>query len=184
MRALPPGYTVRFGQRLDIPALIAADRAASELFRPTGLIPDMAAIPESIPADVLSQAIEAGMLLIAADKAGPVGFALAQLRQKTLYLHQLSVDPAHGCIGLGTQLVLHVFALAEERNCTSVTLSTFRDIPWNAPFYSGLGFREIAPKKLTDWMRELEITQAQTLDVTKRCFMQRPVRRSLLARLR
>lgn len=76
MHAIPLGYTIRFGQRLDIAALIAADRAASELFRHTGLIPDMAAIPESIPADVLSQAIEAGMLLIAADKSGPVGFAL------------------------------------------------------------------------------------------------------------
>jgi len=178
------GYTIRFGDRLDIPALIAADRAASELFRPTGLIPDMAAIPESIPASVLADGIARGLLLVSADDNGPVGFALCRPQGKTLYLDQISVDPAHGRKGLGRHLIMHVLALAEEHKCTSVTLSTFRDIPWNGPFYLGLGFREIPRKKLTNWMLDIEAAQAESLDVTQRYFMQRPVRRFARALLR
>lgn len=184
MRDIPPGYHIRFGTRADIPALIAADRAASELFRPTGLIPDMAAIPESIPADVLSQSIDAGMMIVAADEHTAIGFALNQLYRHTLYLHQLSVDPAHGRKGVGRCVMKHVFALAEEHKRASVTLSTFRDVPWNGPFYASMGFKELPSNKLTKWMREIEAEQSQSLDITQRCFMQRPVRRSLIKRLK
>ena len=177
---LPEGYQIRFAERLDIPGLIASDRAASELFRPTGLIPDMAAIPESIPADVLSEAIEQAMVLCATKESQTVGFALCQLKGKQLYLHQLSVDPQHGRKGLGTALTRHVFALTEEHKCSAVSLSTFRDVRWNAPFYEKLGFREIPRKKLKRWMLKIEADQAETLDVSKRCFMLRPVRRGLL----
>ena len=184
MTKLPDGYEIRLATNLDIPALIAADRAASELFRPTGLIPDMAAIPQSIPADTLAEGIENGMLLTATSKSGPVGFGLCQQYEERLYLHQLSVDPAHGRKGLGGALVRYVFALAEDKSCGSITLSTFRDIPWNGPFYAKLGFREIPRKKMTKWMLAVEAAQAETLDVTQRCFMRRPVRKSLLARMR
>jgi hypothetical protein len=34
-----------------------------------------------------------------------------------------------------------------------VTLTTFRDIPWNAPFYARLGFRELQAEELTPALR-------------------------------
>ncbi|MEL7128344.1 MAG: GNAT family N-acetyltransferase [Pseudomonadota bacterium] len=179
---MPEGYSIRFANQLDIPALIAADRAASELFRPTGLIPDMATIPESVPAEVLSAAIEMGMVLVAEDEHGPIGFVLCQPRGSVLYLDQISVDPAHGRKGLGRILMAHVYMLAEEHKLSAVVLSTFRDLPWNGPFYRRLGFREIARNKMEDWMIEIETVQAETLDVEQRCFMRRPVRRFSLRR--
>ncbi|MEO0883157.1 MAG: GNAT family N-acetyltransferase [Pseudomonadota bacterium] len=179
MAGLPQGYEIRFAEQLDIPALIAADRAASELFRPTGLIPDMAIIPESVPADELSQAIENGMIIVVTDDQGPVGFAMSQIMGDVLYLDQVSVDPSHGRKGLGRLLMLHVFALAEDHKLSAVTLSTFRDLPWNGPFYRSLGFKEIPRKKLEDWMFVIEEAQAESMDVSKRCFMRRPVRRGL-----
>ena len=182
MVKLPAGYSIRQATPLDIPALIAADRAASELFRPTGLIPDMATIPQSIPADILAEAIDSSMVVVAEDAAGPIGFALAQLKDKTLYLHQLSVDPTHGRKGLGNVLVQEVCALAEEHDCKLVTLSTFRDVPWNGPFYRRLGFKEIPRRNMAVWMLEIETAQAETLDVSKRCFMQKSIRRPLLSK--
>lgn len=177
MATVPQGYQLRLAKQGDIPALIAADRAASELFRPTGLVPNMGTVPESVPADTLSQSIDDGLVIVITDERGPVGFSLTQLRLPTLYLDQLSVDPAHGRKGLGRGLVIATFALAESRGAKDVTLSTFRDLPWNGPFYKKMGFREIPRAKLTDWMVEIEAIQAETLDVTKRCFMRRAVRR-------
>lgn len=182
MVALPVGYRIRFGVPLDIAALIRADRAASELFRSTGLIPGMASIPESIPAPVLADAIGQTMLPVVTDETGAIGFALTRVYRKTLYLDQISVDPVHGQRGLGRALMYHVFALAEEHRLTSVTLSTFRDIPWNGPFYRQLGFQELPRRKMTHWMLDIEAAQAETLDITQRCFMQRSVRRTLLRR--
>ena len=183
MKAHQEEYQIRFANRLDIPALIASDRAASEMFRSTGLIPDMAAIPESIPASVLAQAIGQGMIICAARENVAVGFALCQLQEKSLYLHQLSVDPAHGRKGLGRALVEHVLELGREHKCNVVTLSTFRELAWNGPFYAKLGFREIPRKRLAPWMLEIETDQAATLDTSLRCFMARPVKRSLLNRV-
>lgn len=181
MANLPTHYSIRFAAQGDIPACIAADRAASELFRPTGLIPDMATIPESVPADVFSKAISDGMVLTAIHSDVPVGFALCRCIEATLYLDQLSVDPAHGQQGIGRALVEHVIMLAEEHDAEAVILSTFRDLAWNGPFYRKLGFKELKRSKMTNWMLEIETAQAETLDVSKRCFMVRPVKKSLLS---
>ena len=56
-----------------------------------------------------------------------------------------------------------------------MALSTFRDVPWNGPFYRRHGFRELARKEMAAWMLDLEHIQAQSLDVTKRCFMVRKI---------
>jgi hypothetical protein len=33
---------------------------------------------------------------------------------------------------------------ARYRGLPAVTLTTFRDVPWNGPFYAKLGFRELS----------------------------------------
>lgn len=182
MTELPQGYQIRRAVQLDIPSMIAADQAASELFRPTGLVPDMAAIPESVPADIFAAAIEEQMVLAVTYEGEPVGFALCRVMEDTLYLDQISVDPAHGRKGLGRALMSEVEKLASQHSVSSVTLSTFRTLKWNGPFYKSLGFRELPRKKMSEWMLEIETAQAETLDVSQRCFMQRRVRRPLLRR--
>ncbi len=176
MRGSPQGYKIRDATLADIPSILVADRAASELFRPTGLIRDMATIPESIPANTLAQAIDTGLVFVAADGDDEaVGFAMMDRRSDDLYLDQISVDPAHGRQGLGRRLMQAVMDHANTLGCRTVTLSTFRDLSWNGPFYRSLGFREMPRAKLEDWMLEIERAQAETMDVSQRCFMRRQV---------
>jgi hypothetical protein len=66
---------------------------------------------------------------------------------------------------------------AEARSFRRVSLSTFRKVPWNGPFYRKLGFREIPVWRLQDWQIEIRELQKQTMDVKLRCFMQRSVKR-------
>ena len=68
---------------------------------------------------------------------------------------------------------------AEHRKLPHVSLSTFRDLPWNGPFYASMGFREISRQQFEPYMIEIEEAQKPFMDVTKRCFMRRKVRRSL-----
>ena len=169
------GYAISPAQREDIDALIEVDLAAGQLFAPTGLISGEALL-DHVPPAVFEQAIDAGdVYKVDAPMGSPVGFALVSHRGGTLYLDQISVHPEHGRRGLGAKLIRQVVRLARERRLKLVTLSTFRDVPWNGPFYRRLGFREVPRREMADWMLELERIQAQSLDVTKRCFMVRKI---------
>lgn len=176
MRSLPEGYIIDSGKVGDTATLIEVDKAASDLFAPTGLL-SAEALADHVPAEVLDAASRGANLLVIRDSnMVSIGFALVSERGGELYLDQISVHPDHGRKGLGAALVTAVFQLAEMRKFKTVVLSTFRDLPWNAPFYAGLGFKELPHRKLEPWMLQIEAEQARELDVTKRCFMRRRVR--------
>lgn len=180
MRDLPEGYALTLGEVDDIPALIAVDKAASALFAPTGLI-RAEALNDTVPSEILELAIPLGEVVVARNRHGwPVGFALFSLRGNGLYLDQISVHPDHGKQGIGRELVYAVIAEAEARRLSHVSLSTFRDLKWNGPFYASLGFVELPRKRLETYMLEIEEAQRPHMDVSARCFMRRKVRQPLL----
>ena len=113
---------------------------------------------------------------VAPDDA-PVGYAVAGPLAGFLHLRELSVDPAHGRRGIGAALVETVVAAARDAGCEGVSLTTFRFVPFNRPFYAGLGFRELpledAPQALHDaFHRELP----QGIDGKERLMMVRRLR--------
>jgi 4-diphosphocytidyl-2-C-methyl-D-erythritol kinase len=172
-RRLPDGYTITPAAPEDVADLVFADLAASRLFAGTGYLPDEA-LTDHVPIETLEAAMAPGHLTAVRCRGDAVGFAMTSVRGNSLYLDQISVDPAHGRKGLGAALMEHVIRDAGRRGLKSVTLSTFRDLAWNGPFYRSLGFRELARKHMEDWMLELEASQAANgLDVSKRCFMVR-----------
>ena len=179
MPHLVTGYSISIATPDDVPDLVKIDRVAATLFEPTGLL-SASALFEYVPAKVFADALALGHVHVMRDSAQqPVGFTLTSSRGRGLYLDQISVHPDHGRQGLGRALMLHVLRSAEDRNLPLVTLSTFRDVPWNAPFYASMGFKEIARERLDPFMLEIEQAQSELMDVTKRCFMQRRVRRRL-----
>ena len=168
-------HVISLARPEDIDALITVDLAAGQLFAPTGLLSEEA-LRDHVPETVYRQAIEAkDVLKASAPDGAPVGFALISHRGGTLYLDQISVHPQHGRRGIGADLLRQVFLVAKQRRLKLVTLSTFREIPWNAPFYRKMGFREIPRKDMADWMLDLERIQAESLDVSQRCFMVRKI---------
>ncbi len=182
MHQLPEEYAITDVTEEDIPALVAVDRAAAGLFEQTGLI-SAEALSDTIPHAAFAEAIKAGHVIVARHIEGfAVGFTLTSLRGNGLYLDQISVHPDHGQRGIGTELMMHVLQDAEDRKLPYVTLSTFRDLPWNAPFYAALGFREIHRNKFDDFMFEVEEAQRPLMDVAARCFMRRRVRAPLFRR--
>ncbi|MDJ0921099.1 MAG: GNAT family N-acetyltransferase [Henriciella sp.] len=179
MYALPEGYAITEAGIGDIPAIVEADKAAAKLFAPTGLLrPE--ALNDHVPVDVLTTEITDKNVFVMRDEADiAVGFILIRPRGTGLYLDQISVHPDHGQKGLGSALMLTVIEQAEERRLPHVSLSTFRDLPWNGPFYASLGFKELPRDKYEPYMFEIEEAQEPLMDITKRCFMRRRVRRPL-----
>jgi GNAT superfamily N-acetyltransferase len=74
----------------------------------------------------------------------PVGFALVEMLADDLpHLDEVDVKPSHGRRGLGTALVRAACEWATAAGFSMLTLTTFRAVPWNLPFYARLGFVEI-----------------------------------------
>jgi N-acetylglutamate synthase-like GNAT family acetyltransferase len=74
---------------------------------------------------------------------------------RTAHLEENDVLPAHGRRGLGTRLVEEVCRWAASAGYEYVTLTTFRDLPWHAPFYERLGFRAVLPAELPSALRSV-----------------------------
>ncbi len=172
-------YRIRPARGNEVGELQQIDLASAVLFISLDLIDfGPSGVPtEPIPEDRLRKGFGDGLIWVAVDERDePVGFALCSDRGEDLYLDQLSVLPAHGRRGLGSRLVRRCLAEAETRGHRRVSLSTFRSVPWNGPFYRQLGFKELPLWRLNDWQLAIREAQKQTMDVRLRCFMYRPVK--------
>ena len=78
-----------------------------------------------------------------------------------MYIEELDVLPTHGRRGLGGSLLEGVCGWAQAQGHAAVTLSTFRDVPWNGPFYRKHGFRDLPPAEWTPSMRAIREQEAQ-----------------------
>jgi GNAT superfamily N-acetyltransferase len=107
-------------------------------------------LSETIDEQVLRDAQSDGRLWVALADDTPVGFALVEvLSERHAHLKEIDVEPGHGRRGVGTALMRVVCDWACRSGHEEVTLTTFRAVRWNMPFYSRLGFEEIATDDLT-----------------------------------
>ncbi|SCF27691.1 N-acetylglutamate synthase, GNAT family [Micromonospora viridifaciens] len=106
----------------------------------------------------------------------PVGFAVVDLVDGCAHVLQLSVDPAYARRGIGRGLLDHVAGWAAGRGLPALTLTTFRSVPWNGPYYARCGFRELTGPEVTPGLAELLAAEAALgLDPADRIAMRRPV---------
>ncbi|WP_040168138.1 GNAT family N-acetyltransferase [Microbacterium gorillae] len=94
-----------------------------------------------------------GFVLLADSGTEVVGFAHVLEIDGHAHLEQLAVLPEYGRRGIGRALVDAAIETARGRGHTRMTLRTFADVPWNAPFYRSCGFVEEEPD--SDFLREL-----------------------------
>lgn len=134
---------IRPTTRTDVPLLPAVELAAAESFRAAPGLAWIADSGEHKPETVHARHVEAGTSWVAEAGGRPVGFLAAQVAGDELHVWELAVEPAHQGRGLGRRLIEAAVAHARDRGLAAVTLSTFTDVPWNAPFYQRLGFLRI-----------------------------------------
>lgn len=143
---------IRPGTREDFPVLQELERDAAVRFRD---LPDLPEIPDDVtPLAELESAMELGLLWVADVGGAVAGYAYAAPLDGNLHLEEVSVSREFGRRGIGRRLVDCVIERAGADGRPAVTLTTFRDVPWNAPFYARLGFRELAPGKSGAGLRE------------------------------
>jgi len=128
-----------------VDAICAIERAAVELFREHAAWKFYSRM--SIPKDLLAEEIRRGFVWVAVDEpsAEIVGFVWleVELHSDVVGIAEIDVLPAFHRRGIGSALLEHACAWAQEKGYRRIDLGTLPDVPWNAPFYARHGFVEV-----------------------------------------
>lgn len=173
-----PAYRVAPARREHFPALREVEREAESAF-PVEDLPLALRGALLTPDAELEEALGQGLLWTALDAAGTVvGYAIALWLEGDLHLDEIDVHPAHQRRGLGRMLLDAVRAHAEASGARRLTLTTFRFVPWNAPWYARLGFVVLEERELSPGLRAVyEAEIARGLARERRVAMALPLAR-------
>lgn len=87
--------------------------------------------------------IAQGRTLVAESDGKVIGFLAAQPCRRELHIREMDVHPDWQGQGIGTILLRACLVDAANAGFQAATLTTFRDVPWNGPFYKRIGFHEV-----------------------------------------
>lgn len=136
-------WSLRLARAEDAAEMPAIERAAAGLFAGHSELGKID--PDSTWSERdLARLIRKGHCLVAHVGASMAGFLAAEPLGGELHLWEVSVAPAFQQRGIGAGLVRACLIDAHNAGFNAVTLTSFRHLPWNGPFYAGLGFVEIA----------------------------------------
>jgi GNAT superfamily N-acetyltransferase len=172
-----PEYRIELARPDDISHLPAIERAAGRLFASSD-VGETALLNDETSLEQLRHAQQAGHLWVARDtRSELVGFGFVEIVDGQPHLEEIDVHPAHGRRGIGRALVEAICSWARAAGYTYLTLTTFRDVAWNAPFYAKAGFRILAREGVTAGVEAIVCDEASRgLDPARRVVMRRELR--------
>jgi GNAT superfamily N-acetyltransferase len=138
---------VRAAAKSDLAQLAEIDERAEALFRAAGY-----ALP-AVPFD--DAALAAAKAVFVAGRP-PVGFVWLTEVDGLAHVEELAVIPKWMRQGLGTRLLERAAEWARRQGYPALTLITFADVPWNAPFYRARGYADTEPTPGLLALRERE----------------------------
>ncbi|WP_336219566.1 GNAT family N-acetyltransferase [Citrobacter amalonaticus] len=155
----------------DTAVLPAIERSAGQRFL---AIPELAWIADDriVSAEEHQHYVRAGMSWLALVDDRPVGFLLGEAMASSLHIAEFSLHLDWQGKGVGRRLMNVVTQWAREQGYTSLTLTTFRHVVWNAPLYAHLGFDMLEDNALPAALRQKrEEEAAHGIAYESRCAM-------------
>lgn len=142
---------VRRAEPSDLAMLPEIDERAESLFHVSGM--QLPEIP--FPVDALH---ESKAVFVAG--LPPVGFVQVDEVDGIAHVQELAVIPSHMRQGIGSALLDRACEWARSTGYRAITLTTYAEVAWNAPFYASRGFVELdslTPElaELRDWERDM-----------------------------
>jgi GNAT superfamily N-acetyltransferase len=88
-----------------------------------------------------------------------------------LHVIELAVAQTFQRRGLGRRLLDAARGWAEDKDLSALTLTTFRHVAWNAPFYARYGFSEVSGATIGARLKEIVRKEEVELGLPNRCAM-------------
>lgn len=136
-------FSIRLARVEDARHLPAIELAAGQLFREIEGLAGVAGM-HAIPEEKQAALIRRGHSLVAESQDRLVGFISTEPFRRELHIRELSVHPDMQRQGVGSVLLRALGIDARNSGFAALTLTTFADVPWNAPFYARHGFEMVA----------------------------------------
>lgn len=163
----------------DIDRVRSIETAAGEAFRALGMThvaDDPAPEPDVLDGYVVGQR---AWVWTPGTPGGEVGgYLIADVVDGCGHIAQVSVHPESAHRRIGARLIDTAADWAQEHHLAALTLTTFRDVPWNAPYYWRLGFRPVPADRFGAGLRQIQHGEAQAgLEAWPRVVMRRELPR-------
>lgn len=148
-------YRIEPARTEHLTSLQVIEKSAAALF-PRKLFPERL-LDSILPMEIYAEAQELGRPWVAVEEESgkPVGFALLRDEKGDALLEEVDVLPEHGRQGLGRKLIEAAISWASGFGRGALYLTTFRSVPWNAPFYQSLGFAIVQDEELPEAIRQI-----------------------------
>lgn len=173
-------YRIRPGTAADFSAIDQIGITAVERFNS---IPELSHLKNvvGLTHDKLQQWLTDGKVFIVEDTTKPVGFASAFPKDDVLYVNEVVVDLSCQGKGIGGLLVNAILNWARERKknegkTSKVSLMTYAEVPWNAPWYRKFGFKEVdaatvGPRHVEKMRYDREVRDMNKPGYTRCCML-------------
>jgi N-acetylglutamate synthase-like GNAT family acetyltransferase len=80
-----------------------------------------------------------------------VGFVALRILDGLEFVAKIAVRQQYQKLGIGSSLIKRAEAeVLSSQKTPSLTLTTFRDVPWNGKWYAKFGFRELSREGITE----------------------------------
>lgn len=161
--------TIRPARAADLAAMEAIEDDADVRFEayPTLALP----VDRSMESEILD-AISQGLAFVAEEQE-MLGFVYASVADDSVFVEELSVRRSAAGRRLGAALLESLESVARRRGLAALTLTTFRDVAWNAPYYRRLGFQEVEAH--AGLAEKLEAERRRGFESTQRVAMRREI---------
>ncbi|MBL4870927.1 MAG: GNAT family N-acetyltransferase [Robiginitomaculum sp.] len=168
-------YDVRKTELSDLNYLPPVERSAGIVYT---LLPDLAWIADGsvMSVDEHKRVLAKGFSWVALDTLSQTisGFIIAEIIEGEFYVGEVSVSATNQQKGIGSKLFETALTEARSLGLPAATLTTFIDVPWNAPYYERLGFVIITSELLPLYLqRILQDEKSAGLPLERRCAMRK-----------
>lgn len=165
-------FTIRPATNDDAPFLPEIERRSGAIFRHWPGLEWIA--DDQVQSEHQHLALIADGLALVAEVPGfgLAGFLNGEVSADALHIWQMAVDHDQQGQGIGRALIAAARQAAVDRGIAALTLTTFREVSWNEPYYQRLGFVTLADEELSPRLKAVLSSEAQAgLPMTQRCAM-------------
>lgn len=165
--------TIRLAREEDLPVFQAIEVAAGRAFAEIGMTAVAGDEPPTL--EVLRGFRRDGTAWAHVDADDvPDAYLIAEIVDGSAHIEQVSVHPTAARKRIGRALIENLAQWARERGISTMTLTTFTEVPWNGPYYQRCGFRYLTDGETTAGLREIRAAEiARGLDEWPRACMRR-----------
>ncbi|OYD81969.1 GNAT family N-acetyltransferase [Azospirillum brasilense] len=160
----------------DVPALPEIERSSGEVFRRWKGLEWIA--DDDVQSEEQHRALIANGIAFVADLEGygVAAFLNGEVTPDALHIWQLAVHRDQQRRGIGRKLIEAAQQYATDHGINSLSLTTFRNVPWNEPYYQRLGFVTLDREHLgSRLMAILDAERQAGLPTAQRCAMRKPL---------